>query len=251
MGADAVADPRDAVEANNYSRRWFDVFEATHPYTGNEVDFLVRWLPNPPYRRILDVCSGRGRHVVPLARLGYQAVGVDRDEEAIGYARRRALESGAERATFLRYDVRDLAAVPGVFDGVVVLWQSFGFLSPAENARLLSDIADKLTPAGRVVLDLYNPDWWHRHQGVGTTERGGRIVHSASVLDGTRLRVSLSYDGDDDTDEFEWQLFTVDQITRMADRVGLGTRLVCTEFHEAKPPTEDDRVVQVVLERRT
>jgi SAM-dependent methyltransferase len=240
------------VGLNSYSRRWFNVFEATHPYTANEIDFLARQLPNPPVRRILDLCCGRGRHAIPLAKLGYNVVGVDCDPDLIREAQQHAADNGvADRCTFVVADVREVATLRGSFDAVIVLWQSFGFFDEAENAQLLSDLAGKLTTGGRIVLDLYNLDWWREHAGTSTTERGGRTIESVCTLRGARLSVKLAYDGDTTTDDFEWQLFSADEIQQLGARFGLSPVLVCSEFNEDKVLSDQDKVMQVVLTRTT
>ena len=57
----------------------------------------------------------------------------DRDAAAVQEARAGA---GAN-CHFLLGDMRDLADVPGDFDAVVILWQSFGYFDDATNAAVL------------------------------------------------------------------------------------------------------------------
>lgn len=234
---------------NRYTRRWFDVFESTQRFTDHQVAFLVRQLPVPPYRRILDVCCGRGRHAIPLARRGYEVVGIDRDEGAIRDARERSADLDDSAVAFVVDDVRTVAALDTTFDAVIVMWQSFGFFDEMQNRTLLADIAGLLSPNGRVVMDIYNRSWWRRNTGTTTAERAGRRVTTTTELTGDRLRVVLSYAGEATTDEFDWQLFSSGELRRMAADVGLSTVLVCTGFDEHAYVTDDDAVMQIVLER--
>ena len=79
--------------------------------------WVRRWAGSiRPGGRVLDVACGRGRHLRYLRSLGFAAVGVDRDEQALA-----AL--GALEGVELR--VADIEAgpwpfAPGGFDGVVV-----------------------------------------------------------------------------------------------------------------------------------
>src|SRR5689334_9794158 len=76
--------------------------------------WVVRWAGAiPAGGRVLDVACGSGRHLRYLRSLGYTAVGVDRDREALSAA------NGAD------VRVADIEAgpwpfSPGEFDGVVV-----------------------------------------------------------------------------------------------------------------------------------
>jgi SAM-dependent methyltransferase len=76
--------------------------------------WVLRWARAiPAGGRVLDVACGRGRHLRYLASLGFEVVGVDRDEGAL---------AGIDAA---RVRVADIEAgpwpfPPGEFDGVVV-----------------------------------------------------------------------------------------------------------------------------------
>ena len=111
--------------ANAYSRGWFELFLDRIPdeQTEAEVAFVARQLPLPDYRSVLDLCCGPGRHALRLAARGYAVTGIDRDEAAIAAARDRA---GDLPTAFYTLDMRDLGSLPGRFDAVVSLWQSFG-----------------------------------------------------------------------------------------------------------------------------
>jgi len=80
----------------------FEVFLDTMPaeWTAAEVEGIERRLPRPAYRRVLDICSGPGRHAQHLIDKGYDVTGVDRDATAIRQA--RATIPGA---TFIELDL--------------------------------------------------------------------------------------------------------------------------------------------------
>jgi len=65
---------------------------------------------------VLDVACGRGRHLRYLASLGFAAVGVDRDEQALSSL--RSFEGAEVRVADLEAGPWPFA--PGEFDGVVV-----------------------------------------------------------------------------------------------------------------------------------
>jgi len=69
-----------------------------------------------PGGRVLDVACGHGRHLRYLASLGFAAVGVDRDEQALSPL--RSLECVEVRVADIEAGPWPFA--PGEFDGVVV-----------------------------------------------------------------------------------------------------------------------------------
>jgi len=75
--------------ANSYSSEWFNQFHLTIPAdrTDREVRFITGVLPLHSYSRILDVCSGDGRHSRALVRQGYAVTAVERDARMIQIAR--------------------------------------------------------------------------------------------------------------------------------------------------------------------
>src|SRR5688572_27155276 len=145
---------------NDYSSNWIETFLATvdPAQTQREIQFLQRQLPRNQFPRVLDFCCGLGRHAGALASLGYHVTGIDRDSQLIAQAKLTH-----PRASFFTMDATALAALPDMFDAAICMWQSFGYLDRAGNDRLLSDIASKLRPNGRFVLDIYNRDFFEPH----------------------------------------------------------------------------------------
>ena len=230
---------------NEYSARWFASFMDTMPeaWTALEVSGVSRRLPLPAFRRVLDVCCGTGRHATRLCELGYEVTGVDRDEAALGRSR-----SSAPHATFVRLDQRDLQALAGTFDAALILWQSFGHFDPATNDRILADIAAKLRPGGRLLLDLFHPaaiSAGHA-QPVRPPRADGAIV--TDRVGNGRLRSTIAYpDGATETMDFE--LFTPEVLVERAKRAGFSVLEQCCWWDEARPPDPTERRYQSVFER--
>src|SRR6266508_871470 len=81
---------------NQYSTTWFEMFlQPIQPVqTEREVAFVARWLPQPAYTTVLDLCCGQGRHARALAARGYRVTGVDRSvERLMRRASNRAMKS--------------------------------------------------------------------------------------------------------------------------------------------------------------
>jgi SAM-dependent methyltransferase len=185
---------------NVYSRRWHEVFHRHYDpeVTAREVAFLAQWLPPG---RVLDVCCGYGRHMRGLRELGYETLGVERDPVV-------AAEAGA-----LCLDSRQLDRVPGLFDGVICMWASFGHFSEEENRELLEAMKRKLRSGGRLVLDLQNREFFEPRRGRRELRPG---ILETSTLAGGRRRIQIDY-GDGALDEFDFQLFTPEEVRAAVD----------------------------------
>lgn len=238
---------------NAYSSLWFELFMPlqTEEWTHKEAAFLARQLPLPRYQRLLDLCCGYGRHALILAGLGYQVTGLDRDEAALAEAKRRAAEASLI-VTYLVGDMRQMRNVPGEFDAVINMWQSFCYFDEETNADLLRQIHQKLAPGGRFVIDMYNRAYYESHQGVQHREINGITVESNTFLQGKTLHSILHYtddSGERGGDHFEFQMFTPDEFCALASRCGFAPMLACTWADENRAPSAEVARMQLVLEK--
>jgi len=243
------------MPANIYSPRWFQLFMPmqTEEWTEKDVAFLARQLPLPSYRRVLDLCCGYGRHAARLAARGYAVTGLDRDAAALAEARRRTTEAHQEVA-FVLGDMRDLAALPGAFDAVINMWQSLSYFDEATNTALLRQIATKLTPSGRFIVDMYNRDFFERNQGRKSQQINGVTVESHGYMEGTRWHSVLTYRDATGApcgeDHMDWQLFTPEEFITLAAACGFTSRLACAFSDESIAPSPEVPRMQFVLEKR-
>ena len=240
------------MTTNTYSALWFQLFlPLQEEWTHTEVAFLARQLPLPRYRRILDLACGKGRHAFELAQRTYQVTGLDRDEAAITEARRRAREARLD-IVYLVGDMLQLDDLPGAFDAVISMWQSFCYFDEETNVALLRSIFHKLTTGGRFVVDLYNRDYFEHHQGNTEQKIDGVTVKSQGYLQGNRWHSVLSYSNEHKelgADHMEWQIFTSHEFCTLATTCGFTPLLVCTWAKETLPASADVGRMQIVLEK--
>ena len=239
---------------HTYSARWFNTFLGTIDagVVAREVAFLSRQLPVASFRTILDVCSGPGRHQIPLCALGYAVVGLDRDLSALATSRGRGVEHGIADLPLVRADMAALPIERGRLDAAICMWQSFGHLEPEGNRLVLAQMHGALREGGRVVLDVYNRRFHESRTGMRTLTRDVTVVFEERTIQDSRLRVRLSYDRPEDAahvDEFEWTLYDRSELSALASDVGLSTVLVCAAFDEARPVTDEEARMQLVFER--
>jgi SAM-dependent methyltransferase len=116
-----------------------------------EAAFAARALGIISGVRVLDLACGTGRHARPLAALGARVAGVDLSPHLLAEAARHGSGPTLARA--------DMRALPfrAVFDAVCLFFTSFGYFDePAQDERVLAEVARVLRPGGGLLLDLPN-----------------------------------------------------------------------------------------------
>jgi SAM-dependent methyltransferase len=234
-------------DTNTYSPSWFTVFAESIPdeQTTLEIDFLTRHLPRSHCTQIADLCCGTGRHASALSDRGYGVVGVDRSAVALEKAR----DVSGEDVAYYERDMREFAAVPGVFDAVVCLWQSFGYFDDATNQDILQQINAKLSSEGRFVLDIYNREFFEERLETREFVKQGVSVTEQKTMVDDRLTVQLSYDDRETVDSFQWQLYTPDEIREIARETGFRCLVSCSEYDEDQSPASTTPRMQCVFEK--
>lgn len=235
------------MEPARFSNDWYATFLDRIPreQTEAELAFIERQLPLVSHPSILDVCCGSGRHANALARRGYRVLGLDTNSGAVA----GACAAAPPGASFQLLDMRELQSLPHAFDGVINLWASFGYFDDATNAAILRQIAAKLGPGGRAIIDIYNRDHMLTLPAEESTERGGVTIRTTRRWLGSRLNVRLEY-GSGAGDEFEWRLYTPAEFSSLASAAGLQPIVACAWFDEAKAASHEHARMQFVLERR-
>ncbi|MGE0432939.1 MAG: class I SAM-dependent methyltransferase [Planctomycetota bacterium] len=137
------------------------------------VQDIAAALPPPPPDRpktALDLGCGTGRLMVPLARLGFRAIGIDLSPHMLALAREKLDEAGLDErsARLFRADITDLFFLDDAsVDLAVCLYSTFGLISGRDNRlACLRGIRRVLRPGGRLLVHVHNryqglPAWPH------------------------------------------------------------------------------------------
>jgi SAM-dependent methyltransferase len=229
---------------NLYSNRWFEFFHAgiDQARTIRETEFICRSVPLPDFSKILDVCCGMGRHARALSDRGYSVTGIDRDTDAITTARERG-----GGPNYLADDIRNYQPEVHAFDAAIVMGQSFGHFDAETNRDILRKLAGGVRKRGRIILDLWNPEFFAAHQGDRELETAGGVVRENKRVDDDRLFVQLDYP-DGAREQFEWQMFTPRQMEQLASSSGLRLLVSCSEFDRKMVPSPANPRIQFLLE---
>lgn len=184
-----------------------------------------------------------GRHACALAKRGYSVIGIDRDADAVAKAC-----GSCSNARFVVADIRDYEPDAARFDAVLVMGQSFGHFDTRTNRDVLTRLARALRKDGRIILDLWNRDFFLAHQGERQLKTPRGIIREDKRVDGDRLLVKLVYP-EGASENFEWQLFTPAQMEEFVEPVGLALLTSCINFGTHEAPTLVGPRMQFILQR--
>ena len=118
-----------------------------------ECDFLKKLLQEystQPVRTILDLGCGTGGHCIPLSCRGYDLVGVDKSDEMLKQARKKAKLRDC-KARFKQNDIRKLR-LNQTFDAVIVLFNVVGYLIENRDVHQMLETATVHLKSGGVFI---------------------------------------------------------------------------------------------------
>ncbi len=134
--------------------------------TESEIEGLLRLFSKhnvPQDGLILDLACGIGRISIPLAKEGYNVVGLDFSpsyiQDTIEYAKK---EGVSENTRFIEGDIRQagslLSEYMSEFDAVLNMWTSMGYWDEATDVSILSQSHSLTKPGGVFIMHTVNRD---------------------------------------------------------------------------------------------
>jgi SAM-dependent methyltransferase len=167
-----------------------DIYDAVYA----NADDLAFWLevaedagPGP----LLELASGTGRLMLPLARAGYEVTGVDTSPHMLARCRQRLANEPPEvqeRVVVFEADMTSFA-LSREFALIFCAFGSFHHLSTVDQQlQCLQRCREHLRPGGTLVLDLINPDPVIESESDGVTSHPDISSGLAQTTDGRCIR---------------------------------------------------------------
>jgi SAM-dependent methyltransferase len=119
------------------------------------IENVFRKYGNGKIKTILDLGCGTGNHAIPMARRGYQVIGVDISEDMLACARAKSQSAGSEGQSFLHGDVRSID-LHQQFDAVLMMFAVLGYQTTNEDVlSALNSASRHLKPGGLFICDVW------------------------------------------------------------------------------------------------
>lgn len=138
---------------------------------------------------ILELASGSGRVLLPLARAGYQITGVDSSARMLEIARQQALAEGlTARITLAQQDMSHLQLGRKFRMAFVALGSFAHLITRQQQQQALAAIRAHLSKGGTFIIDISNADAHYLedlgghvlHQGTWKRDDGSMLTHFVS-----------------------------------------------------------------------
>lgn len=208
--------------------------------------------------RVLDLACGFGRIANRLALLGHRVTGVEYQAGFLSLARADARRNdllapqpgGSVR--YVRGDMREID-YSAEFERVVMLFNSFGYFTDAENLGVLRAVARALTPGGLLGFDITHRDGlFHDFQPETVLEKDGALMINRFSFDLLSGRLhnhrSILRDGARKEIHFSVRLYSVTEIRDLLARAGLALQSVYAEW-DASPLRLDSPAMVLVAKK--
>jgi 2-polyprenyl-3-methyl-5-hydroxy-6-metoxy-1,4-benzoquinol methylase len=141
--------------------------------TDEQLDFIesaFKTHAKRPVVKVLDVACGGGRHIVGLAKRGYECTGYDFAAERVKMAEARVKRAGV-KVTLRQGDATRLPK-GGRYDAVLALFIIFLLPSDDDIKKCLRGVREVLSPGGVLISNIYNPFTRTRKELMELLDRG-------------------------------------------------------------------------------
>jgi SAM-dependent methyltransferase len=135
-----------------FAAEYLEIYRHRSPEQGRrQVNQMLTSGLLPGRGRVLDLCCGAGRHLLPMRDSGLDAVGLDLSMPL--------LRSGELAGVAVQADALHVPFADGRFDMVTNLFSSFGYFpDDAAHHAVLGEVRRVLKPGGRLLIDHMNAE---------------------------------------------------------------------------------------------
>ena len=203
--------------------RWADIYDSVYSYVRDDIPFYVEEAvaAGGP---VLELGCGTGRVAIPIAEAGVDIVGLDSSPAMLAVARRKiARHPGwVGSLSLVQGDMRDFS-LGQRFNLVIIPFRGFLSLMTVEDQmRTLENIKRHLTPAGKLVFNVFVPDL------DMLVQEGDVPYHFRDVTD-PRTGVHLVLWHQSSSDNFN-QVISARTIVEELDDEGVASRRLYRDF---------------------
>lgn len=246
MSTDSSLSPMDDIagmfSVDDYLYFYSDYL--TPERSAAETEAVVTLLEMEPQMRVLDLACGFGRIANRLALLGHRVTGVEYQAGFVEIARATAGQLGileqprGGSASYLQGDMRQID-FSEQFERAIMMFNSFGYFTDAENLEVLKRISRALVSGGRLGFDVGSRDGllanFHPHY---VSEKDASLMinrFSFDVLSGRlhNQRIIIR-DGVRKDIPFSIRLYSVSEMRGLLAEAGLELEQVYGEW-DARP----------------
>jgi len=137
------------------------------------VEYVLRTHSTRPVKKIADIACGGGRHIISLAKRGYECTGYDLVPERVEVAKAFAKRMGVS----VNLAQRDATKLPRDkhFDAVLALYILYLLPSDDDVKRCLAGVHRLLSPGGVLVCNIFNPFTKGSHWVKELVEKGSYV----------------------------------------------------------------------------
>lgn len=141
-------------DETTYGRMWAPFYDDLYgDVEDSVVDLLQRHAGDPP--RALELAIGTGRIAIPLRERGVEVVGIDSSEEMVSLLRDKP---GGAAIPVVMGDFADVE-VGDTFPLIYLAFNTmFVLVSQERQIECFRNVAERLEPGGRFVIDCFVPD---------------------------------------------------------------------------------------------
>jgi len=148
-----------AMEQAKNSAEFLDIVYGEYTnreITNAEVDFIASKIRKRS--RILDIGCGTGRHAIPLAKRGFEVVGLDSTKAMLEELKRK-LDCDGMKLDLLYEDILTCNALGEEFDAAICFWNSFDQIAAddAKGRTFFQTVYRSLKDGGKLILEISNP----------------------------------------------------------------------------------------------
>jgi SAM-dependent methyltransferase len=167
-------------------------YDREHLGDEEDIEFYVSLGRRLRPRKVLELGCGTGRITLPLARIGFDVVGLDSQTEMLHKAEEHRLQSSSEvrqRLVFVEGDMRTWAS-PSDFDLILIPCSSISHvLSLEHQLAVWKTCYDNLRPGGRFLVEINMPNMASFADSFSVPSRTPLEIDidNVSESDGTRL----------------------------------------------------------------